>query len=35
MWLPSRNEVNSGKPAINHPLEARNENLSQMHTSMA
>ena len=35
MWLPSRNEVNSGKPAIYHPLETRNQNLSQMHTSTA
>ena len=35
MWLPSRNEVNSGKPTINHPLETRNEDLSQMHASTA
>ena len=35
MWLTSRNEVNSGEPAINDPPETRNENLGQMHTSTA
>lgn len=35
MRLPSSNEVNSGKPAIDHPLETRDKNLSQMHTSTA